>query len=214
MRRLTWALAAFALAGQARADVIFTNLGPGETYDRTGGWAEAGPNALNGPVRAAIAFTINTDAAFDSTRLAVGLRGGANEIDIRLYDDAGGHPGTVLESTHLSGQMPPFRMYDHGHLVTFDSVTHPLLQAGQTYWLLPLAPGDTDAAWNWTFFTHAGPLAYSLEDEPINWTVVRQMAQGTFEVNGTPSPVPESSGLVLTVVGAVTGLAARAFKGW
>jgi hypothetical protein len=44
--------------------------------------------------------------------------------------------------------MPPFGQFGSGHLVTFDSALHPLLQAGGNYWLLPFASGDTDAAWN------------------------------------------------------------------
>jgi hypothetical protein len=200
MKRLTLVLAIFALAGEARADVIYSNLGPGESYDQSVGITESGPNAF-GVRRHAIAFTANTDALFDSARLALGLHGGTNAMDLRLYTDASGRPGTVLETIHASGQMPHFGDFWSGHLVTFDSALRPLLQAGETYWVLPFASGDTNAGWNWNTQGASGPLAQSLEVEPTSWSVFTY-PQGAFEVNGTPSPAPEPSGLALAGVGA------------
>src|SRR5262249_6866781 len=144
--------------------------------------------------RQAIAFTVSTDTLFDSSRLAVSLAQGANEIDIRLYNSAGVQPGTVIETMHLSGQMPRLGMFGSGHLLTLQSALHPLLQAGGTYWLLPFASGDTLAAWNENTQGGNGPFAVSNQVEPVTWTVTTQN-QGAFEVNGTPSPVPEPSGL-------------------
>jgi hypothetical protein len=103
---------------------------------------------------------------------------------------------------HLSGQMPAFGQFGSGHLVTFDSALHPLLQAGGTYWLLPFASGDTWAGWNMNTQGGSGPFAFSTEVEPMSWNLSQQN-QGAFEVNGTPSPVPEPSDLALAGVGAV-----------
>jgi MYXO-CTERM domain-containing protein len=147
-------------------------------------------------------FTVNTDASFDSARLAVSLAAGANEIGLRLYNTAGGQPGIVLETMHLSGQMPRFGDFGSGHLVAFDSALHPLLQAGGTYWLLPFASVDTWAAWNDNDQGRNGPFAYSTQVEPTSWSL-GTYTQGAFEVNGTPSPAPEPSGLALAGVGLV-----------
>jgi 4-oxalocrotonate tautomerase len=111
-----------------------------------------------------------TDTFFDSARLAVSLISGANEIDLRLYNTVGGQPGTVLETIHASGQMPNFGDFGSGHLVTFDSALHPLLQAGGTYWLLPFASGNTYAAWNINTQGVMGPFACN-EVEPTSWDV-------------------------------------------
>jgi hypothetical protein len=203
MKRLTGSLVAClaALAGPARADVLYSNLGPGESYAQHGGWFETGP--VNGAVRQAFAFTLSTDTLFDSARLALGLAAGPNAIDLRLYDTVGGQPGTVLEAIHVSGQMPPLTMYGSGHLVEFDSATHPLLRAGGSYWLLPFASGSTRAGWSFNNQGGNGPYALSLEVEPTSWDVSQQ-PQGAFEVNGTPSPAPEPSGLALAWVAAAT----------
>jgi hypothetical protein len=198
-------LAAVA-AGPARADVIYSNLGPDESYLRSS-WSE------DRYIRQAFAFTAGgTNATFDGARLALGLNVGPNEIDLRLYADAGGQPGAVLETMHASGQMPRIAMYTSGHLVTFTSAAHPLLQAGGTYWLLPFEPADstTNAGWAITSSLVRSRLALSfLETEPMTWTVYDQQPEGAFEVNGTPSPVPEPGGLVLAGVGVLACLAAR-----
>jgi hypothetical protein len=216
MKRLIGGLAACltVFAGQARADVLYSNLGPGESYVQSQGWAESGPNTFIGTTRQAIAFTVGgADAIFDGARLAVGLALGANEIEIRLYNSAGVQPGTVIEAMHLSGQMPRLGMFGSGHLLTLQSALHPLLRAGETYWLLPFASGDTLAAWNENTQGGNGPFAVSNQVEPVTWTVTTQN-QGAFEVNGTPSPVPEPSGLALAGVGlaGVTGYAWRRRK--
>jgi hypothetical protein len=127
----------------------------------------------------------------------------------RLYDAADGRPGSVLESIRASGQMPPFMMYGSGHLVNFESATHPPLRAGETYWLLPLASGDTLAAWNLNIRGIDGPDAESFEAEPASWNN-RTDRQGAFEADGTPSPVPEPGGLILAAAGAAACLACAA----
>ena len=88
MKRSTWGPGAClavsaALAGPARADVLYSNLGPGDSYRQTIALVEGGPNSSEGTARVAIAFTVNTDTFFDSARLALGLASGANEIDLR-----------------------------------------------------------------------------------------------------------------------------------
>jgi LPXTG-motif cell wall-anchored protein len=205
MKRLTWVLAAClaALAGPARADVIYSNLGPGESYAQGIGLTESGPTSPPGSIRQPQAFTVSTDTLFDSARLAVGLAAGANEMDLRLYNTVGGQPGAVLDTIHVSGQMPNFGQFGSGHLVTFDSALHPLLQAGGTYWLLPFAPGDTWAAWNLNTTGATGSTALSQETDPTTWTVFTGVTLSAVEINGTPSPAPEPSGLALAGVGLV-----------
>jgi hypothetical protein len=216
MKRLSWSLTAFLVAlagpaGPARADVIFSNLGPGESYNQIQGYIEAGPEAAFPLTRQAMAFTAGqTPTSFDGARVALGLASGANEIDLRLYTDAGGQPGAVIETIHASGQMPTYGQFGSGHLVTFESALHPLLEAGGTYWLLPFASGDTFAGWNRNDQGSSGPFALSQELEPTGWVVSSQQ-QGAYAVNGTPSPAPEPSALALAGVGLV-GLAGYAWR--
>ena len=119
---------------------------------------------------------------------------------LRLCNTVGGQPGTVLEAVHASGQMPHLGDFGSGHLVEFDSALHPLLQAGGTYWLAPFASGDTYAGWQFNNQGRVGPLAVSFEVEPTAWSLTEEY-EGAFEVNGTPSPAPEPSSLMLAGVG-------------
>jgi hypothetical protein len=122
-------------------------------------------------------------------------------MDLRLYNTVGGQPGAVLDTIHVSGQMPRFGDFGSGHLVEFDSALHPLLQAGGTYWLLPFAPGDTWAAWDFNSTGATGTTAQSFEADPTTWMVFNNVTLGAVEINGTPSPAPEPSTLTLAGVG-------------
>jgi hypothetical protein len=145
---------------------------------------------------------VSADTFFDSARLAVSLAAGANEMDLRLYNTVGGQPGSVLEMIHVSGQMPNFGQFGSGHLVTFSSALHPLLQGGGTYWLLPFAPGDTWAAWNLNTTGATGMTALSNDPDPTTWTVFNGGTLSAVEINGTPSPAPEPSALALGGIAA------------
>jgi hypothetical protein len=193
-----------SLAGQAPADVIYSTLGPGDSYDnRSGAWTESGPDATLAPTwRQAESFRVPVDGdyVFQGARLALGLISGPNEIDLRLYNDAGGRPGTVLETIHASGQMPHLFDFSSGHLVDFESAEQHLLLAGQTYWLLPFASGATDAGWNWNdqLTGQTGPHAQSRELDPTDWDT-RTDIRAAFEVNA--ALVPEPSALTLSALG-------------
>src|SRR5262249_46578332 len=155
-------------------------------------------------------FTVTgaADVFFQEARLALTLRDGTNEVTLRLYDDAGGHPGTVLEAISLTGQM-----VGDGSVLTFASASHPLLTAGQTYWLLPLASTDTFAGWFTNNQGFTGAVARSDQPEPTSWDVFGGQLLPAFSVRGAEvtAAVPEPSGLALLGLGAA-GLLAYARK--
>jgi hypothetical protein len=75
-----------------------------------------------------------------------------------------------------------------------------LLQRGHTYWVLPLANGDTSASWNFNN-TQRANFAMSSQTVPTTWTSFPNQFVGAMEINGTP--VPEPSTLTLFGLGSL-----------
>jgi hypothetical protein len=201
--------------GSARADFIYTSFGePGDTH-LTGSnvSAEAGPTSGSGlgSIRSAFSFTVGgtTDFTFAQARLAMWLGSGTNQITLELFatDTATGKPGTLLDSISVTNALTSA---GSGSVVTFTSTMNPLLQHGDTYWLLPLASTDTQAAWFWNDQGQTGIGASTQTTTPTttsDWGLNSiPLTIGAFDVSGTPAAptaAPEPASLTLFGIGAV-----------
>jgi hypothetical protein len=193
--------------GSARADFIYTNFGePSDTYS-SNSLAEFGPTAIGSTVRQAFSFTVGgtTDFNFTQARLALQLQVGTNQVTLELLanDTATGKPGTLLDSISLTNALT-----SAGSVVTFTSTTNPLLQHGDTYWLLPLASNNTAAGWFENNQGQSGVEALSFATTPTqtsDWNLSTGITQGAFDVSGTAAPTaaPEPASLTLFGIGAV-----------
>src|SRR5262249_50724137 len=126
--------AAFALlagsAGPTRADVIFNNFGPYDSYDPQSGFLVG--TSLS--VQEAMAFTpLGGSFTFDRLEIALGLSRGPNLIDVSLTTSVDGAPGQILESFRFVNAMGPFGLLNDP--LVADSVLHPLLSEGEQYWI-------------------------------------------------------------------------------
>jgi hypothetical protein len=214
MRRFTSPLGALLLAlaalfwlpEKARADfVIYSNFGPGQTYS-AGGYSVSGLGMTVLPPKgfgAAIAssFTPTRNFLFDSVELPLVWFSGTNSFIVALMSDAGGRPGTILESFAADG-LPPFA---NPAIDSFISTTHAPLNAGTTYWIvaMPVA-GDTAGFW---LANTTGATGYSrTANDSLTWQP-QLAASPAFEVDGMPVPAPPS--LVLAALGAILLLVCR-----
>jgi hypothetical protein len=113
MRRVLAPLAALAaalsLAVPARAGVVYSNFGTGQTaysqgYYGFNGGGDGSGNLSPGDYGFAVAesFTPTGNYRFSSVELALAYLFGTNAFTVSLMSDAGGHPGTVLESFSVS----------------------------------------------------------------------------------------------------------------
>jgi virginiamycin B lyase len=114
----------------AQSVTISSNFGPSGTFNPSIGWGFVGPTQLAYP------FTVpgNANYAFESASLALSRGiGPNNSFTASLAADAGGVPGSILET------FPVFALQSYPNdtvPVTVTSSLLPLLKSGSVYWLI------------------------------------------------------------------------------
>jgi hypothetical protein len=146
-KRLAGALCALCLVNPASADTLLDTGTPGGFLGYYGFDVFVGQSV-------AIAFTPGQDYAFDTVSLWLmsnDYSGAGRQLTISLQTDAGGGPvpvapsGTALESwAHVTGAVGWTPV-----LETLNSITHPVLSAGTTYWIVAESsePAFVDPVW-------------------------------------------------------------------
>lgn len=139
-------------ASAAHASIISSDIQSGDFF---------GPGIAIGLVPfvgvfnyAGIGFTPSQAYTFDSTELAISLSSGPNVLNVYLMGSSSGLPSGVLESFDLTGALST---NPSTSLVTIDSVTHPLLDAGMQYWIVAAGGPETYASWQQNVHGVMGP---------------------------------------------------------
>lgn len=204
----------FALcAGSARADVAFSTLGPGDTYD--GSFAGQTVNGLNasGPRYVANAFAPSFDGFLSS--IDVGITnydiadGGSGAVVLHLYanDLTTNTPLTSLDlaSGPLTATLGTGST--NSALTTFTYGDAPLLlNHNLTYWLV-LAPASASTTVNWQASLPAIPGKIGSSGNGTTFQTSDATLEA-FRVN--VQPIPEPAGWALLCLGSgIVAFAAR-----
>lgn len=188
---------AAAAQGVGRAEVIYSTLGPGDSYSSTGGQAVHTPSSAGGTYAAhAAVFTIGGtgDYLFTSAELPLLHYVGENAFTIRLYTDSNGLPGSILESFDVIAPT--------SGLLTVVSGGGIVLEAGRSYFLaaLPILSSTSFGIWYATVLGATGDY-YSF-DELATWHVQATAEEPAFRINGTAAvPEPASLAMAATALG-------------
>jgi hypothetical protein len=189
-----------------RADVIYNNFGPGDTYFGSN-YTIAGPLSVQGEiVDSADSFIapgpVGTSYTLTKIELAVALIEGKNLLSVALMSDSNGLPGNVIESFQFTNAMSKITSNPTSRPLEADSLLHPELQAGTRYWLAALGTADLLAAW-YTNDTGASRLGAYIGNV-VAWhrSPDPQMA-AAFRIEGDAITSPEPSSLVVTGIGGL-----------
>lgn len=135
---------------------IYSNLGTKtDLYLDTDGWSLTGFNSYGGDSSAfsiALPFTPKSNSHVSQVRVAVQYAGsGANQVNLSIYGDSNGVPGTVLAGPVTVKNLP-----DYGTCcaLTVANFTPIVVTSGTRYWVVADAPtsgagSDFVGVWDW-----------------------------------------------------------------
>jgi hypothetical protein len=143
------------LAAEADSSLatIYSNLGPRKSaYNGGGGFVVSGPASEFGQNFDALPFTPAANSTVTEIRIPLTYFGsGANQVNLSLYTDVGGTPGTIIAGPHTFKNLPAFGTcctLANWHLKSGVSVT-----AATQYWVVADTPAtgigsDTEVIWD------------------------------------------------------------------
>ena len=132
---------------------IFGNLGPKTSAFISGGWFVSGPNYSSGKHFVAMPFTAKANSTVTQVQVAVQYNAsGANQVNMSVYTDNGGIPGTVIGGPTTITNLSNCCVCCTLTIGNFSPGVH--VVANAKYWLVADTPSsgtgsDFLGVWNW-----------------------------------------------------------------
>ena len=146
-----------AEAAPAALKVIFSNLGPStDAYSDVNGWTLSGPAGSLGFTQfIGLPFTPTANAHVYVVHAALSYNGsGANQVNVSLYSDSSGAPGTRLAGPVTVRNLPAFGTCCTLMQAVFSASV--AVTAGTQYWITADTPStgtgsDFEGVWDFTY---------------------------------------------------------------
>jgi hypothetical protein len=190
--------------GRAFADVIFSNLGSGGSFDTTlhDSYAVGLVTGLEQVL--AIPFSASETANLTGVQLALVQDVGSSPVDVFIESDSGGTPGSILATLTQVGS---FTSATTPALVDFTCTSCLGLVSGTEYFVVAQQSNQStdESAWQKNSTGDTGTITYNLIGSNTGpWSATGDLTLPAFEVDGAAAvPEPSSSQLLAGLLAAI-----------
>lgn len=193
----------------AQSVVLFSNIPNGTilSSDVPNGWVVGSGDGGNSHYRIALGFAVTSATYLSSVDVLVDHNTGVDGARVSLYSDVSNHPGSELDfvifgETITSGTGFPAYIgyYDPLPVTNIVFNHHPLMSAGNNYWLV-LSGVQTTTFESWRFIPGGGSnfATDGTMTDPGNWqTVLSVYIDGYGTITNGP-PIGRITGVLAAV---------------
>jgi hypothetical protein len=196
--------------GRAFADVIFSNLGSGGSFDTTLHQSYAVGLVSGFEQVLAVAFSASENASLAGVQLALVQDVGSFPVDVFIESDSGGTPGSILATLTQVGS---FTSTTTPALVDFTCSACLGLVSGTNYFVVAQQSNQStdESAWQENSTSDTGTITYNLIGSSTGpWSATGGLALPAFEVDGTAAvPEPSSALLLASLLGGILARSRR-----
>lgn len=180
-------LAGLGLGSLLRGATIYSNFGPGQTYNTGVSELVGTITGLASQESEAGSFTPATTSILTAIDFAAVYSSGPNQLNV--YLTSGALPGAPIESFTFSN------IPGGPTVLTATSVTQPVLSAGTTYWVVLVANDPVNSEFGWSF-SITGAKGGATRLGAGSWVINNIQNQPAFDVQGNAIPEPATPFLV------------------